>query len=118
MKYGLSTCYGGLGAVGTNCVEGDFSRATARLSFSRPFNKNTTTLQGQAENVVGELATILTSGRLSSDNKRLIKDAYILKLNQTGLIDPASAALRVAQVCYCFALSFVSYHWYSLFILL
>lgn len=110
VKYGLSTCYGGLGAVGTNCNEGDFSRASARLSFSRPYNKTTTTLQDQAESVVGELSTILTSGRLSADNKRLIKDAYISKLNQTGIVDPAGAAIRIAQVCYCFVLGCVSYY--------
>ena len=112
VKFGLSTCYGGFGAVGTNCIEGDFSRASARLSFSRPYNKATTTPQDQAESVVGELSTILTSGRLSTDNKRLIKDAYISKLNQTSIMDPAGAALRVAQVCHCcFILCAVSYYW-------
>lgn len=116
VKYGLSTCYGGLGALGTNCNEGDFSRAPARLSFSRPYNKNTTTPQDQAESVVGELSTILTSGRLSADNKKLIKDAYLSKLNQTGIIDPAGAALRIAQVCHCVLLCLVCSHWRSLFV--
>ena len=99
VKFGLSTCYGGFGAVGTNCIEGDFSRAAARLSFSRPHNKNTTTPQNQVRNVVRELSTILTSGRLSDASRQIIEDAYISKLNQTGIADPAGAALRMAQVC-------------------
>jgi hypothetical protein len=99
VKYGLSTCNGGFGRENTPCNEGDFSRAAARLSYSRPYNKITTTLEVQAENVVRELSTILTSGRLSDVNKRIIKDAYISKLNQTGIADPAGAALRMAQVC-------------------
>jgi hypothetical protein len=99
VKYGLKACNGGFGTEWAGCTEGDFNRATARLSFSRPYNKNTTTPQDQAENVVNELSTILTSGRLSDANKQIIKDAYISKLNQTGILDPAGAALRVAQVC-------------------
>jgi hypothetical protein len=99
VKYGLSRCNGGFGTENTNCNEGDFSRAAARLSYSRPYNKITATLEVQAENVVSELSTILTSGRLSDVNKRIIKDAYISKLNQTGIADPAGAALRMAQVC-------------------
>jgi hypothetical protein len=99
VKYGLSRCNGGFGTESTNCIEGDFSRAAARLSFSRPHNKNTTTPQNQARNVVRELSTILTSGRLSDASQQIIEDAYISKLNQTGLLDPAGAALRLAQVC-------------------
>jgi hypothetical protein len=105
VKYGLSGCYGGFGTGWSGCTEGDFTRATARLSFSRPYNKNTTTPQDQAENVVSELSTIFTSGRLSDANKQIIKDAYISKLNQTSILDPAGAALRVAQVCPLCALS-------------
>ena len=105
VKYGLNGCYGGFGTGWSGCTEGDFTRATARLSFSRPYNKNTTTPQDQAENVVSELSTIFTSGRLSDANKQIIKDAYISKLNQTSILDPAGAALRVAQVCPLCALS-------------
>ena len=104
VKYGLNGCYGGFG-TGWGCTEGDFTRATARLSFSRPYNKNTTTPQDQAENVISELSTIFTSGRLSDANKQIIKDAYISKLNQPSILDPAGAALRVAQVCTLCALS-------------
>ena len=97
VKYGLSRCYGGFGDPWTSCNEGSTSSAAARLSFSRSFNRNTTTPQAQAENVVGELSTILTSGRLSAANKAVIKDEYLKKLNQTGITDPAGAALRMAQ---------------------
>ena len=99
VKYGLKACNGFFGTEWAGCTKGDFNRATARLSFSRPYNKNTTTPQDQAENVVNELSTIFMSGRLSDANKQIIKDAYISKLNQTGILDPAGAALRVAQVC-------------------
>lgn len=97
VKYGLSRCYGGFGTDWSPCTEGDFSRATAHLSFARPYDADTTLMEDQAENVVRELSTILTSGRLSAENKELIKEAYIAKLNDTDATDPAGSALRMAQ---------------------
>jgi len=98
VKYGLSRCYGGFGTAWTSCAEGDFSRgSTAHLSFSRPYNGTTTTLEKQAEDVVSELSTILMAGRLGADNKQLIMEAYIATLNDTEATDPAGAALRLAQ---------------------
>ena len=91
VKYGLSNCNGGFGSDWASCKEGDFSRSTAYLSFSRPYNDRATTPEAQAEAVVNELATILTSGRLCAENKQVIKNAYIEKLPD------ANAALRLAQ---------------------
>ena len=82
VKYGLSTCDGGFGTA-WNCNEGDFSRSTAYLSFSMP--------GAEADAVVSKLSTLLTSGRLSAENKQVIIDAYNEKLPD------ADAALRLAQ---------------------
>jgi len=102
VKYGLSRCYGGFGTDHSSCNEGDFSRSTAHLSFSRPYvapeaAHHSLELLAQAESVVSELATLLTSGRLGSENKELIKEAYISKLNDTSIDDPSGSALRIAQ---------------------
>ena len=97
VKYGLSRCRGGFGTEWSQCNEGDFSSATAHLSFSRPFDGTTTTVEDHAEDVVSELSTLLTSGRLGAENKQLIKEAYIAKLNDTAAVDPAGSALRFAQ---------------------
>jgi hypothetical protein len=95
IKYGLSNCYGGFGGNWKTCNEGYFVGAQAYLSFSRPFNSDTTTSEDHAEAVVNELATLLTSGRLSAASRKVIEGAYLAKLS-----DPAGgvdAALRLAQ---------------------
>lgn len=90
VKYGVSSCYGGFGPDWGYCEEGANSRETARLTFSRSYD----------ETVVDELATILTSGRLSNENKNLVKAAYTAKYNTevaSNGSDPAASALRLAQ---------------------
>jgi uncharacterized protein (DUF1501 family) len=97
VKYGLSTCYGGFGTDWGYCNEGDISRATAHLSFSRPYTGTTPAeLLAHAEGVVSELATIFTSGRLSDANKLIIQDAYIAELDGNAGTDPSGDALRLA----------------------
>ncbi len=64
------------------CKEGDFGNAVAKLSYEPS--------SGDADTIVSELATLLTSGRLSAANKQVIKEAY------SSMPDNA-AALRVAQ---------------------
>ena len=97
VKYGLSNCRGGFGTDWSYCNEGDISRATAHLSFSRPYAGTTSAeLLAHAESVVSELATIFTSGRISDVNKQIIKEAYIAKLNNTAAADPSGGALRLA----------------------
>jgi len=106
VKYGLSRCNGGFGTEWTHCTEGDFTRATAHLSFSMTYaapEGERRSLQGEdpkwthAKNVVNKLATVLTSGRLSAENKELISQAYYSKLNDTSIDDPSGSALRFAQ---------------------
>ncbi|KAL7482807.1 hypothetical protein ACHAW6_008462, partial [Cyclotella cf. meneghiniana] len=95
IKYGLSNCNGGFGNNWKSCDEGNFFGANSYLSFSRPFDSNVTNPDDQAEAVINELSTLLTSGRLSPANKKVIKDAYKEKL-----VDPtggADSALRLAQ---------------------
>ena len=93
IKYGLSNCYGGFGSRWKSCTEGNLVGAEAYLSFSRPFDSTTTNEDDQAAAVVGELSTLLTSGRLSSASKGVIEAAYKEKLLQDG----ADAAMRLAQ---------------------
>ncbi len=69
----------------SNCVEGDYSNAAARLSFARPSTS--------AEDIVEELDMLLTNGRLSVENKQLIFNEYKKKL----LTEGETAALRMAQ---------------------
>ena len=92
VKYGNSYCHGGFGSNWARCNEGDFSYANAYLSFARPFNEGTTTADAHADAVVNELSTLLTSGRLSNENKQVIKAANVEKL-----VHGADAALRLAQ---------------------
>ena len=112
IKYGLSNCRGGFGD-GRGCTEGSFNSADGHLTFSKPFDATAPArrglryleaqadeaLEAQADDVVNDLSTILTSGRLSDENKAVIKAAYISKLNVTAEEDPdaAGSALRIAQ---------------------
>ena len=91
VKYGLNSCDGGFGSDWSDCKEGNFFYANAYLSLSRPYNEVTTTADAQADAVVSELSTLLTSGRLSAENKQVIMSAYKEKLPDAG------AALRLAQ---------------------
>lgn len=76
IKYGLSNCNGGFGSNWKSCNKGDFDVTNSYLSFSRPLNSITTTQDDHADAVIGELSTLLTSGRLSEANK-IVKNAYI-----------------------------------------
>ena len=58
VKYGLCRCHGGFGTDWSGCTEGDFSRATAHLSFTRPYDENTTSLEDQADSVVSSLGRL------------------------------------------------------------
>jgi uncharacterized protein (DUF1501 family) len=93
IKYGLSNCNGGFGSNWGWCTEGSFVGAQAYLSFSRPFDSQTTTAEEHAEAVISELSTLLTSGRLSTASKQVVKEAYIENLSNGD----ADSALRLAQ---------------------
>jgi uncharacterized protein (DUF1501 family) len=95
IKYGLSNCYGGFGGNWKSCSEGYFVGAQAYLSFSRPYDAETTSAEDHAAAVVGELSTLLTSGRLSSSSKQIIEAAYLEKLSDSS--GDAASALRLAQ---------------------
>jgi len=85
IKYGVSPCNNGFGKGKnlSNCVEGDYSNAAAKLSFARP--------SVPAEDVVEELDMLLTNGRLSAENKQILVNAYNSKLPDEA------AALRMVQ---------------------
>ena len=95
IKYGLGNCNGGFGGTWHSCNEGNFIGSQGYLSFARPFNNDTTSLDDHVSAVVDELSTLLTSGRLSLASRQIVKSAY-----KERLVDPsggADAALRLAQ---------------------
>lgn len=67
-----------------------YSPSTTTASSRRRLND----VQAEADAIINELSTILTSGRLSAANKQVIKDAYVAKIDATS---DAGAALRIAQ---------------------
>jgi len=96
IKYGLSNCHGGFGSNQKTCAEGNFVGATAYLSFSRPFDSNNeATADDYAQRTVNELATLLTSGRLSAANRGVIKDSFLMKMSDPN--GGTDAAMRLAQ---------------------
>jgi len=87
IKYGLTSCEHGFGLKGlVECSrrlsEGDFSTSVGRLKFA-PEMKG-------ADAVVDELAMLLTAGRLSEENRMIVRDMY----NQE---EDEDSALRIAQ---------------------
>ncbi|KAL7520490.1 hypothetical protein ACHAWX_005214 [Stephanocyclus meneghinianus] len=71
IKYGLSNCNGGFGSNWKSCNKGDLDVTNSYLSFSRPLNSITTTQDDHADAVIGELSTLLTSGRPSCGDSAL-----------------------------------------------
>jgi len=86
VKYGLSECYGGFGnKTPRKCKqfkEGDYGKALGELKFS-PSSSN-------PNDIVDELSTLLTAGRLSAESRQIIEDAYIHSSDD-------GAGLRLAQ---------------------
>jgi len=83
------------------CNEGNYNRVFGYLGYSHPF-VGSLTAEEQASEVISDLATILTSGRLAADSREIIKAAYIAKLNEVDsngvpIDDAAGMALRLAQ---------------------
>jgi hypothetical protein len=95
IKYGLSNCYGGFGMNWKTCHESYFVGAESYLSFARPFDAETTSVDDHTAAVVKELSTLLTSGRLSSTSRQVIEAAYKEKLSDSS--GGAASALRLAQ---------------------
>lgn len=82
VKYGLSTCNQGFGASGS-CIEGGSSSGPGNLTFSPSDPSN-------AEVVVNELATLLTSGRLNEKSREIISEEF-------SKAEDEQAGLRIAQ---------------------
>lgn len=81
----MSRCNNGFGRGDneSNCQEGNFTDAAARLSFDSQFS--------DANDVVTELSTLLTGGRLGAQNKQIVIEAYRSKLPDK------EAGMRIAQ---------------------
>lgn len=98
VKYGVNECYGGFGRNNvdkygwerTKCIIGESTNWGSATYDSSKYNLNT------AEEVVDELSTLLTSGRLSEENKQLIVDAY--KYTMTEMNDPNVAMVNAQQL--------------------
>ena len=86
VNFGLTSCDYGLGDRPTQgcsrLSEGEYSRSQGRLRYKPA--------AATAEEIVDELATLLTSGRLGRENRDIIIDMYRRELDK-------EAALRMAQ---------------------
>jgi len=72
LKYGVTSCYGGFGAVRpSNCRVGATNLNYGESTYD-PGNNGLTT----SAEIVADLATLLTSGRLDDDKRRVIIDAF------------------------------------------
>lgn len=97
VQFGLSACDGGIGphwgrGVNWSCGDRDLS-----LKHSAGFLGFTPTGDlSSSSNVVDQLATILTAGRLSSTNRQLIEEAYSNVYSSAQ--GREKEALQVAQV--------------------
>jgi hypothetical protein len=92
LKYGLDSAYGGFG-VGRGGLEsarslGSTSLATGKITY-KPLPSKT------SSQIVDELATLLTSGRLSSDKRTILKQVYDEAFNRGA---PAEALINVEQL--------------------
>jgi len=83
IKFGLSSCYGGFG--GGFCNQSELEDASVLNTKGRLAS----TIDAKAE-FVDDLATILTSGRMSLSNRQVIKSLY-------GKTDSDEAALSLTQ---------------------
>lgn len=84
-RYGLRSCQRGFGAGQGTCIEGTFGDAYGKLSFT-PMNYT-------AEDLVDELATLLTSGRLNSQSRKMIAGYVTTQQDETD----DEAGFRLAQ---------------------
>ena len=105
IDYGVSTCASGFGHHWTHCHKGVYDNAPAYLSYEPQASNVVVESKDGArqlqesipmydiDEMLHELSTILTSGRLANDTKAIIKDAYISKRDESGHED----AFRLVQ---------------------
>ena len=95
-RYGLSSCMGGVGEGWNrnlyqtcgNVFDGLYTNAAAHLAYSPSGNDS------DASKVVGDLALLLTSNRLSPANRQIIETQFALSRNVSSLRE----AFQVAAV--------------------
>jgi hypothetical protein len=75
IKYGLNDCYGGFGD-NHNDKDGSAS-SSCRIGTTTHYGALTTNFESMStESIIDDLATLLTSGRLSSESRNIIKQAF------------------------------------------
>ena len=84
IKYGMTKCDDGIGPQLPGSSDCDYP--VGNLSYQPPSNAD-------PSDVINELSTLLTSGRLSDENKAIILDRY----NEVMNADSPENALKVAQ---------------------
>ena len=86
--FSLTSCYEGLGVIDCESdYEGDYENSAGRLAYEPPSSY-------EDFEVVDELSTLLTSGRMSASNRKLVQDAFTTAY---GEHNDRAYALRVAQ---------------------
>jgi uncharacterized protein (DUF1501 family) len=97
IKYGFDTCYEGFAEpefrIKSNCssfAPGKFDLSDGQLNFSPS--------ETSPAAVIDELATLLTAGRLSPENRRIIEDVYSKETDSTlGLINAQQLMATTAE---------------------
>lgn len=91
IKYGLDPCYDGFGTQSGNerqkCGRfqaGQYDRSSGRLTYAAPVEP--------VDEIIAELSTLLTAGRLSSGSREIIKRVFSSEPN------PSLALLRAQQL--------------------
>jgi hypothetical protein len=86
LKYGVSSCYGGFGYAEPHVCQIDGARF--RSNGASTYNPSNSGIQ-TSEEIVNELATLLTSGRLGDDKRNMIKLAYESSISMGKSTDEA-----------------------------
>jgi hypothetical protein len=103
LKYGLNDCYGGFGdnyndkdgsatsvcSIGSTTNWGSLKYDPVSRSLSTP------------EAVVNDLATLLTSGRLTRQNRDIIVNAFTSTLQQKPFKDAVVSIYLMVALCLC-----------------
>lgn len=86
LKYGLNDCFGGIGDDLDKTDKDGFQSTVCGIGADMNWGAMTYNSSDfgltSAEDIVDDLATLLTSGRLSAENREILKDAYTFTLEQ------------------------------------
>ena len=92
VKHGLSQCFGGFGITWNDPLCKKVGAPGEYQKLLYPYPNFTAINSGSSAGIVDELATVLTSGRLSPENREIVKGAI------SGENDPTRAMVKAEQL--------------------